>query len=80
MISREPHARPCNNYRSTGTRIPLLSVTIPTDGNVERTGIGFEFNWVKHMVLFFAKRIIATVITTIKVLLLAKNFSVFFLI
>ena len=42
MFSREQHERPCNNYRSTGIRIPLLSVTTPIDGNVGRTGIGLR--------------------------------------
>lgn len=38
MFLEEQHARPCNNYRSTGIQIRLLSVMFPIHGNVERTG------------------------------------------
>lgn len=37
MFSEEQLARPCNNYRSTGIRIQLLSSTLPIGDNVLRT-------------------------------------------
>lgn len=37
MILKEQHERPCNNYKSTGIPIPLLSDLIRFYGNVEHT-------------------------------------------
>lgn len=47
MFLEEQHARPCNNYRSTGIQIRLLSVMFPIHGNVERTGSELEWEIMK---------------------------------